>query len=61
VRHNYTKKGYLENINQLYEDKVMTNIGIVVNAVEQKSSMGYGKNYGYSYGYSYGYYSEDKN
>ncbi|MFT6167648.1 MAG: capsular exopolysaccharide synthesis family protein, partial [Vicingaceae bacterium] len=47
VRHNYTKKGYLENINQLYEDKVMTNIGIVVNAVEQKSSMGYGKNYGY--------------
>lgn len=59
VRHNYTKKSYLENINHLYEDKTIKNIGIVVNAVQQKSSIGYGVNYGYGYGYGYGYYSED--
>jgi tyrosine-protein kinase Etk/Wzc len=61
VRHNYTKKGYLENVNQLYENKILTNIGIVVNAVKQKSSIGYGNSYGYGYGYGYGYYSEDNN
>lgn len=57
VRHNYTKKSYLENINQLYQDKVFTNLGIVVNAVHQKSGLGYGVTYGYGYGY--GYYSDD--
>jgi tyrosine-protein kinase Etk/Wzc len=61
VRHNYTRKSYLENINQLYVDKVFTNVGIVVNAVQQKSNFGYGNSYGYGYGYGYGYYSEDSN
>jgi tyrosine-protein kinase Etk/Wzc len=56
VRHNYTKKTHLGNINQLYEDKIITNLGIVVNAVQQNGNF---QNYGYGYGYGYGYYSED--
>lgn len=67
VRHNYTKKIHLRNINQLYEDKVISNVGIVVNAVRSNkgfSAYGYG-NYGYGYGsygygYGYGYYDESK-
>tara|TARA_R100001015_G_C4634464_1_gene201013 strand:- start:4277 stop:6430 length:2154 start_codon:yes stop_codon:yes gene_type:complete len=60
VRHNYTKKTYLENINQLYEERSITNIGIVVNAVKPKSSIGKYGSYGYGYGYGYGYYSDEK-
>jgi capsular exopolysaccharide synthesis family protein len=58
VRHNYTKQNHLKNVNQLYSDGILTKMGIVVNAVQQKSGLGYGGTYGYGYGY--GYYSEDK-
>jgi capsular exopolysaccharide synthesis family protein len=62
VRHDYTKKAHLKNINQLYEDGVISKIGLIVNAVENKKGIagyGYGT-YGYGYGYGYGYYAEDK-
>jgi len=39
---NYTKKAHPENINQLVQDKLFLNIEIVVNAVLQKSKIGYG-------------------
>src|SRR5690606_9220991 len=67
VRHNYTKQNHLKNVNQLYTDKVLPRMGIVVNAVQHKRGLGYGGTYGYGYGYygygygyGYGYYSEDK-
>jgi capsular exopolysaccharide synthesis family protein len=63
VRHNYTQKSYLKNINQLYKDKAISNLGIVVNALKPKGTIGkysYGNTYGYGYGYGYGYYSDEK-
>ena len=61
VRHGFSKKSYLENINMLYADQKIKNLGLVVNAVKEKRGpLGYGYSYGYGYGYGYGYYSEDK-
>ena len=56
VRQRYTHKNHLELVNQLYVDKKMVNVGIIVNDLkEQRIGYRYGYNYGYGYGYGYGY------
>jgi capsular exopolysaccharide synthesis family protein len=53
VRHNYTRKSLLRKINDLYKEKKVPNMSIVINDIGQKSA-GYGYGYG-SYGYDYDY------
>lgn len=62
IRQHYTRKSQLELINQLYSDKKIVDLGIIVNDLkEQKIGYKYGYSYGYGYGYGYGggYYVED--
>jgi tyrosine-protein kinase Etk/Wzc len=61
VRHNYSKTGALNVINNLYHQKQVKNIHIIINDFKYTSS-GYGYGYGYGYGSSgYGYYENEKN
>lgn len=53
VRHNYTRKPLLKKLSDLYKEKKVVNMSIVINDISQKSA-GYGYGYG-SYGYDYGY------
>jgi len=58
VRHNYSKAGALNVINNLYSQNQARNIHIIINDFKQTTS-----GYGYGYGYSssgYGYYENDK-
>ena len=51
VRQRYTNKSQLGLINQLYIDKKVDNVGIIVNDLkEQRIGYRYGYNYGYGYG-----------
>ena len=59
VRHNYSKAGALNVINNLYRQKQVKNINIIINDFKHTSS-GYGYGYGYGYGSSgYGYYENE--
>jgi len=61
VRHNYSKAGALNVINNLYRQKQVKNIHIIINDFKHTSS-GYGYGYGYGYGSSgYGYYENEEN
>ena len=53
-RANYSKKEFINNVNDLKYNKKIKGLGIILNDVKSKSS------YGYGYGYGYGYYSEEK-
>ncbi len=54
VRQDYTFKQQIELVNDMYKNKKLPSMSIVVNDVKaSKSAYGYG--YGYGYGYSYGY------
>lgn len=59
VRQNTTRKQHLQFINKLYNEKKITNLGIVFNSVKVNSSS-YGYAYGYGYGYGYGEESDSK-
>ena len=60
VRHNYSKAGALNIINNLYQQKQVDNIHIIINDFKHSSS-GYGYGYGYGYGSSgYGYYENEE-
>ncbi len=52
VRANLTRKRMLSEITDLYNNKNVSNVGIIMNDVKNIDSYGYG--YGYGYGYSYG-------
>ena len=52
-RSNYTDSKIINFINDIYSDKNIKNLSIVLNAVG--NSEGYGYKYGYQYGYNYGY------
>lgn len=60
IRHNYTFKKQLQQLNEVYTFNRLPKISLVINDI--KSEVGYGKYYGYGgYGYSgygYGYGSE---
>jgi len=61
VRHNYSKTSALNVINNLYHQKQVENIHIIINDFKYTSS-GYGYGYGYGYGSSgYGYYENEEN
>ena len=61
VRHNYSKTSALNVINNLYNQKQVENIHIIINDFKHTSS-GYGYGYGYGYGSSgYGYYENEEN
>lgn len=54
VRHNYTQKRQIQLIEDLYEEKKMPALTVVINDI--KVRLGYGGYYGYGgYGYGYGY------
>ena len=60
VRHNYSKTSALNVINNLYRQKQVENIHIIINDFKHTSS-GYGYGYGYGYGSSgYGYYENEE-
>ncbi|WP_374166334.1 GumC family protein [Arcticibacter sp. MXS-1] len=56
VRHNYSEKRGLQYIERLYKDRKFNNLNLVFNAVDMKTSHGYG----YSSGEGYGYYADSK-
>jgi Mrp family chromosome partitioning ATPase len=56
IRANYLDKRMLETPKNLYEEKRLPNMAVLINAVE--ANKGYG--YGYGYGYTYGYGEEEK-
>ncbi len=57
VRQNYTNKNALRVIDELYKNKNVAHLTILMNDVNFSSSFGYkyGYGHGYGYGYSYGY------
>lgn len=68
-RNEYSKKSFIDNINQIFIENKITNLSAVLNSVDLSRARygsygrGYGAKYGYGYGYGYtsgnGYYSED--
>ena len=52
LRAEYSKKGFLRGIEQLYQHKEMKGLGILINDLKIDRN-------GYGYGYGYGYYEED--
>lgn len=73
TRHNHTPKDFIPNlVNKYYEEKKITQVGLVFNGILPKGlgyygykygyRYGYGYKYGYGYGYQYGYgyYSSEK-
>ena len=52
-RANFTQSKIIDFINELYENKDIQNLNVVLNGVG--NSTGYGYKYGYQYGYQYGY------
>lgn len=62
VRHNYTRKIFLRKINEMYEEKRVSNISLIINDIAG-DTVGYGYGYGYRYGshsYRYGYFEEEE-
>ncbi len=55
IRQNYSQTQVLDLINDLYQSKKITNLGLVVNDINTPGYYGYSYGYGYGYGYSYGY------
>lgn len=64
VRHNYTSKKQLLFLDELYKDKKLPSLTLVINDAQVSSSYGGysygGYGYGYGYGYGEGYYENDK-
>jgi capsular exopolysaccharide synthesis family protein len=60
VRHGYSKTKALSIINNLYEQKQVKNVQIIINDFKNNTS-GYGYGYGYGYGTNgYGYYETEE-
>jgi capsular exopolysaccharide family len=57
VRQGYTYKNQLQIVDDLYRNKKIKQLAILVNDIDPKSNYGYG---GYGYGYGYGYYEDSK-
>lgn len=68
IRQNYSSKSVIKFVNDLHNEKKLTNLSLLLNDVDVAS--GYGYRYGgnhyrygsyrkYGYGYGYGYYEED--
>jgi hypothetical protein len=59
VRHGYTLKRQLSMVDDLYQQKRLPNMGLVINDIQTqgryKGYYGYGGGTYYGYGYGYGY------
>ncbi len=55
LREGVSKKGALQLIDDIYTQKKLQNLAIVLNGMGAKGGYGYAYAYSYSYGYSYGY------
>ncbi|MEZ0539255.1 GumC family protein [Fibrella arboris] len=55
VRHLYTGKGFLKNINTLYLEKRFPNMCLVINGIDMQKDYEYNYGYGYDAGYGYMY------
>ena len=56
VRQDYTKKGLLSYVSDMYKHDRLGDLHIVLNDVKEGSgAYGYGYGYGYGFGYGYGY------
>ena len=63
VRHMYTGKGFLKNVDTLYKEKRFPNMCLVINGIDVKKDFEYNYGYGYDAGYGYMYrstYSDDE-
>ena len=54
VRHDYTPKSHIRQIELLYGGGELGNMYIVFNGLKKRGLLGYGDGYGYGYGYGYG-------
>jgi tyrosine-protein kinase Etk/Wzc len=64
IRHLYTAKGFLKNIDALYREKRFPNMCLVINGIDVEKDYEYNYGYGYDSGYGYMYrstYGEDGN
>ena len=63
VRHLYTSKGFLKNVDTLYREKRFPNMCLVINGIDMQKDYEYNYGYGYDAGYGYmyrsGYHHED--
>jgi capsular exopolysaccharide synthesis family protein len=55
TRQGHTVKEQIKMLEQTYQDKKLSNVGIIFNGVEHEKRYGYGYGYGNGYGYGYGY------
>jgi capsular exopolysaccharide synthesis family protein len=65
VRHRYTYKRQIEFIDEVYQQRKLPRLWIIVNDLKMGARFGYygygyGKGYAYGYGYGYGYVSQQK-
>ena len=60
VRANQLPRKMLNIASDLYQDKRLPNLGILLNGTFGSKGYGYGYGYNYGYGYGYGYYQDDK-
>ncbi|MCC5612738.1 CpsD/CapB family tyrosine-protein kinase, partial [Nostoc sp. CHAB 5834] len=64
LRHLYTNKVYLKNIETLYQEKRFKNMSLLINGIvarrEYEYNYGYGYDPEYGYGYNAGYHTEDE-
>jgi tyrosine-protein kinase Etk/Wzc len=59
VRANQLPRKMLNIASDLYQDKRLPNLGILLNGTYGSKGYGYGYGYNYGYGYGYGYYQDD--
>jgi Mrp family chromosome partitioning ATPase len=50
VKYGYSKKEFVQNLDQLVKDHKIKHVGIVFNGVDVEKNYGYGYGYGYKYG-----------
>jgi tyrosine-protein kinase Etk/Wzc len=59
IRHGYSLKSQVHNIEHLYREKKLPGMSIVFNGVNMGGRYGYGYGAGYGYGKDYGYYEDN--
>ncbi|MEM9823698.1 MAG: gliding motility protein, partial [Bacteroidota bacterium] len=62
VRHQFTRKVMLKNMEEMYKNKDLENSVIILNDIKHSRGSYYGYGYGYGgyhYGYGQGYYKEE--
>lgn len=60
MKANVSKRHFIENINNLIENKNMDNLSIVLNGVKVHNKRYGSYGYGYGYGYGSGYYTDEE-